>query len=107
MTDELKYDPALRRFRAAVNAAYGARVERIVLYGSRARGQARTDADYDIAVFLRDMADRADAMVRLADIGTDVLYAEGRVIHALPYAAGSYAEPTPLMHEIRKDGIDL
>ncbi len=46
-------------------------------------------------------------MNRLADIGTDILYAEGRVIHAMPYAAESYAEPTPLMHEIRKDGIDL
>ncbi len=52
MMDELNRDPALRRFRAAVDATYGARVERIVLYGSRARGAAGLNSDYDIAVFL-------------------------------------------------------
>ena len=31
-------------------------------------------SDYDIAVFLRDMPDRGREVVRLADIGTGVLY---------------------------------
>ena len=40
---------------------YGDRLERVVLYGSRARGDAREDFDYDVAVFLRNMPDRARA----------------------------------------------
>ena len=52
-------DPVLIRFRAALNEAYGPRLERVVLYGSRARGDAVPDSDYDVAVFLRDMPDRA------------------------------------------------
>ncbi|MBV8452617.1 MAG: nucleotidyltransferase domain-containing protein, partial [Deltaproteobacteria bacterium] len=48
-------DPVLKCFRAAVTEIYGDRVERVVLYGSRARGDAHQDSDYDIAVFLRDM----------------------------------------------------
>ncbi len=44
-------DPILARFRAALDALYGARIERVVLYGSRARGDHREDSDYDIAVF--------------------------------------------------------
>jgi predicted nucleotidyltransferase len=44
-------NPVLRRFRAALDEVYGARVERVVLYGSRARGEARRDSDYDVAVF--------------------------------------------------------
>lgn len=48
----LQHDPALVRFGQAVSSAYGDAVERVVLYGSRARGDARPDADYDIAVFL-------------------------------------------------------
>jgi predicted nucleotidyltransferase len=100
-------DPTLTRFRDAVRGAYGARVERVVLFGSRARGDARPDSDYDVAVFLHDMPDGAQEMNRLADIATDVLYDVGGVVHAMPYPAGSYRDRTPLMHEIRTDGIDL
>jgi predicted nucleotidyltransferase len=66
-------DPVLGRFRREIERAYGPRLERAVLYGSRARGDAREDSDYDIAVFLRDVADPAEERERLADIGTDIL----------------------------------
>ncbi len=48
-------DPVLARFRAAVGELYGERIERVVLYGSRARGDANPDSDYDVAVFLRGL----------------------------------------------------
>jgi predicted nucleotidyltransferase len=44
-------DPILKRFRAALDEMYGARLERAVLFGSRARGDASEDLDYDVAVF--------------------------------------------------------
>lgn len=92
-------DPVLTRFGAALADAYGSRLERAVLFGSRARGDAREDSDYDIAVFLREMADRATEMNRLADISTEILYETGGCIHAMPYGAGAYDDRTPLMHE--------
>ena len=107
MTQIPPNDPVLTHFRAAVNEIYGDRVERVVLFGSRARGDATPDSDYDIAVFLRDIGDRFEEMHRLADLATDVLYREGQFIHAMPYRAESYNDGTPLMHEIRAAGIDL
>lgn len=103
----LQDDPTLDRFRAALADTHGARLERVMLYRSRARGDARPDSDYDIAVFLRDMEDRPRERNRLADLATDILYDGGGLVHAMPYRAGAYNEPTPPMEEIRADGIDL
>jgi uncharacterized protein len=101
-------DPILKRFRAALDEMYGERLERVVLFGSRARGDAQEDSDYDVAVFLRDMADRFAEMDRLADLSTKIMVEEdGPFIHAMPYRAGSYDERTPLMLAVRSDGVDL
>jgi predicted nucleotidyltransferase len=100
-------DPVLKHLRAALDEMYGERIERVVLFGSRARGDARDDSDYDVAVFLRDITDRFAEMDRLADLGTDILNKIGEFVHAMPYRAGSYDERTPLMLAVRSEGIDL
>ncbi len=100
-------DPVLARLRAALTEAYGSRLERVVLFGSRARGDQRPESDYDVAVFLRDSEGLWPESGRLAEIGTDILFDTGAVINALPFPAGAYAERTPLMFELRRDGIDL
>jgi predicted nucleotidyltransferase len=107
LSEALLSDPVLARFRATLDELYGARIERVVLFGSRARGDAHLESDYDVAVFLRDLTDRWREIDRLAAIETDILTETGGFIHAMPYRAGSYRERTPLMHEIRREGIDL
>jgi predicted nucleotidyltransferase len=100
-------DRILRRLRAALDQLYGDQIERVVLFGSRARGDAHEGSDYDIAVFLRDLTDRWRDFHRLADIRTDFLADTGIFIEARPFRAGGYRERTPLMHEIRREGIDF
>jgi predicted nucleotidyltransferase len=107
MATTLVNDPVLIRFRQALDEIYGSHLERVVLYGSRARGDARPDSDYDVAVFLRDMADRFAEMDRLADLSTDIGDDTGQFVHAMAYPAGAYNERTPLMREIRLEGVDL
>lgn len=100
-------DPILSKYRAELQKLYGNRIIKVVLFGSRARGDARDDSDYDLAVFLKDMTDRWDEFDRLADIETQITIDTGAVIHAIPYRADAYQDRTPLMHEIREEGIDV
>jgi hypothetical protein len=107
MSVNVAADPVLVRFRQALEKMYGDRLERAVLFGSRARGDARPDSDYDVAPFLRGFHDRWREMDRIVPLVTDILYDQGAFIHALPYRAGAHQERTPLMHEIRREGLDL
>lgn len=86
---------------------YGDRLERVVLYGSRARGDHRSDSDYDIAVFIQDPASFYEESARLADITTDILENTGAIVNATPFPAGAHRARTGYMHELRKDGLDL
>ena len=63
-------DPILKRFRASVDEIYGDRIERVMLFGSRARGEAHQDSDYDVAVFLKNLTDRRPEKNRPADLRT-------------------------------------
>src|SRR4051794_24211986 len=100
-------DPILTRFCAVLNDVFGVRLEQVVLFGSRARGDARPDSDYDIAVFLREMPDRWRELDKLAELRTKFFDETGAFIVALPYLSGARADASPLMHEIRRDGLLL
>ena len=107
MPAAVTHDPILKRFRAALNALYGDRIERVVLFGSRARGDAHEDSDYDIAVFLHDLTDYWREVGRIVEVETDILYDTGAVINGLVFPAGAYRDRTVFMNEVRLDGLDL
>jgi predicted nucleotidyltransferase len=81
--------------------------ERVVLFGSRARGDANAASDYDVAIFLKDFEDRWREIDRIIPVVTDILYENEALIHAMPYRAGAYQDHTSLLREIRREGIDL
>lgn len=95
------------RVREALLRLYGPRLERAVLFGSRARGDARSGSDYDVAVFPRDMPDRWAELDRLADLRVTLLDETGAFLDARPYSAAARDQAGPLMGEIRREGITL
>ena len=100
-------DPVLTTFRAALEGMYGSQLERAVLFGSRARGDAHEDSDYDVAVFLKTLPDRWEELDRLAVLRVQFLDSTGAFFDAMPYPTTAYIERTPLMREIRRDGLDF
>ncbi len=53
------------------------------------------------------MDDRFQELNRLAHISTDLIDATGEVVNAIAYNAGAYNQRTPLMREIRLEGVDI
>jgi len=53
--------------------AYGDDLLKIVLFGSRARGDAHPESDVDVAVVLKDIQDRGADRNRLADIAYEAI----------------------------------
>jgi predicted nucleotidyltransferase len=100
-------DPVIRRFRAALDARFGDRLERPVLFGSRARGDAHPDSDYDVAVFLRDYRGLWQELQPLGEVTTAILLDTNAVISPKPFPQGAYLERTLFMAEIRREGIDI
>ncbi len=100
-------DPILMKFRKALDEVYGSRIERVVLFGSRARGDACADSDYDVAIFLRDLIDRRAEVERLTALQDEVMACADPFIDAIPFPAGAWAERSTFMHELRREGLDL
>jgi len=107
MTTRMAVDPTLDRFRSALRKLYGPALDRVVLFGSRARGDSTPDSDYDVAVFLKGVDDLMSEFKKLADLRVQFLDRDDAFFDAIPFRASAYGERTPIMHEIRRDGVNL
>jgi antitoxin ChpS len=94
----------LRRFEARVRDALPGRVERVVAFGSRARGDHHPDSDLDIAVFVRDYSfqDR----LTVARTAAEFLGRDEVSLQPLAFAAARYHEVNFLFRNIRTEGVE-
>lgn len=95
----------LRRYRKLLRAA-GIPVAKLVLFGSRARGDFRRDSDIDICVVSKAFGRR-----RLAE-GVQINTLAHQIeplIEAVPCSLKDWETDrcSPLLHEIRRDGIGV
>jgi uncharacterized protein len=85
-------------------------VKKAILFGSRARGQARQDSDYDVAVVVGDLSDRRRVRRILSDLAYDYILS-GFFIRPIPlpldYLDPQGRRPTELAEDIIRDGVEV
>ncbi len=98
----------LRAFTQDVSMALGWKLAGIVLFGSRARGDARKGSDYDVAVFVRDIDNRRSLGHLLSDMAYPHVL-DGIHIRPLALADDYLNKPgeSALAASIIRDGIVL
>ena len=96
-------------FKREVERALPGRVTGMTLFGSRARGQAAQDSDYDVAVFVRDLSDRFEVLDLLSDLAYPHML-EGFCISPIELPDDYLDSPrgrTALAEDIDKYGVPL
>lgn len=94
-------------FARHLKAKYGDRIERILLFGSVARGEYREDSDVDLIVVTRDPS--WAFRVQLASEAMDVLMRHGLYISAKPMDPEEFerTEGTLFGRNVRREGLIL
>ena len=105
MSALLSQDPVLPKFRHRLDEIYGDRLARAVLYGSRARGDAHGDSDYDVAIFLTTISNWDEEQRRLDDLRVEMFEKSRELFDMTPFLMAEWPDRTPLMGEIRREGI--
>jgi len=94
--------------RNGLAAIYGDKLARLVLYGSRARGDYDARSDWDVAVFLRSFDGLLVELDRVTDVTTKILEDTGELISPQIFLVEEYAsQEIPLMYAIRREGIEI
>ncbi len=74
----------LQELRAALEALYGPRLKRLVLYGSHARGEATDDSDIDVMVVLEGQVRPGEEIRRMGWIRTRLNLKYEHLLSLLP-----------------------
>jgi len=105
MTDP-KLDVILHTLRQELAKALGSQLERVVLYGSRARGEARPDSDIDVLIVVRGEVNYPDLMQRTSEIAAGVSL-QYDVVVSRTFASQTQFETAqnPFFITVRREGV--
>jgi predicted nucleotidyltransferase len=98
----------LKKFKREIVAIYGERLHSIILFGSRARGDARDDSDIDLLIVLKGDFDYIEMLKRSDDIAAALSLENDIVISRAFTSDKEFKErQTPFLMNVRREGIPV
>ena len=103
----MERDDVLDYLTRTIHERLGERVKEIILFGSRARGDAAPDSDYDCLVVVDEVSKDVDELAY--ELGAEALDRYDALCFVLPVTEESYKEDRyhPLLMNVRREGVAL
>ena len=103
----VKSDNSLIFFSRGIRAKLGARVKRMILFGSRARGDAHPQSDADCLVIVDRVSSRVNESID--ETAGETLCRYGIMVSAFPVSEATFKHRrfSPLLINVGKEGVLL
>ncbi len=102
-------DTVLAEFRARIEALYGPRLDRLILFGSQARGDADAESDIDVMVVLKQpIADLGLEREARLDVICDLSLKYDAVIMPVFTDSATYVSSDfGIYQNVRREGVPI
>ena len=98
----------LAELRRRLEALYGPRLVRLMLFGSQARGDAEQGSDIDVLVVLEGPVRPGEEIARTGEITAGISLENDIVISCTFISADRFEhEESPLMINVRREGVPV
>jgi predicted nucleotidyltransferase len=98
----------LRWVTETLREIYGARLRRLILFGSQARGDARPDSDVDLLVVLGGPVRSYEESKRTSRVATRAAAYRGTTLSFVHLSEAAFAEDRhSLIPSVKEEGVDL
>jgi len=105
MSIQKRYETVIRQFVRQAQERYTTHIDKIILYGSVARGDSTDDSDIDLLVLWNgDIHEGWRAMTGLA---FDVMVDSGEYLSVKVMNAESFSSTSPFVHNVMSEGITV
>jgi len=98
----------LRSLRRELARVLGDQLQSVILYGSQAQGQARSDSDIDVLVIVRDDSDYGD-LIRRTSAAVSALSLQYDVVISRAFVSQERfeREQSPFLLNVRREGVPV